>query len=165
MNCPECKKAIGMLEKSCPYCGYPICLSIFERIGLQWKVNTKEQNIAISVGILAIIATISIIGNAIILSTRMTFDSEDEMQLYLIGTWSNVDDYTKKIVITGDRVTKYYKYAGLKTTGRIEYYPQRGYVEYAGTKYTVKEQSDGNMRLVTLGESYEYDSASTSEPY
>ena len=163
MKCPECGYDIKLTQKIYSNSGFPISMPIQKRLAEWIKDNSPKKNLAFAgCCILSIIICILMI-NALILQSRVTFDSVDEMQECLKGTWQEVGD-SKKIVFRGDEATQYWKYEGLEMTADVEYNNKRGYIEYISTKYYLKESKSGVFRLVSSEESFEKISNSTSTP-
>ena len=163
MKCPECGHEINLTQKICSNCGCPISTPIQKRF-LEWIKDNSPQKNLIFAGccILAILICVLII-NTLVLQTRLTFDSVDEMQECLEGTWQEVGDSTK-IVFRGDEATKYWKYQGLELTADVEYNNNRGYIEYISTRFYLKESKSGSLRLVSSEETFGKISDSTSAP-
>ena len=164
MKCPECDNEVKINTKTCSHCGYPIHLSAKDRIILQIHNNTRKQNIILLFSGIIILLLCFCIGNALILHSRATFDTEEEMQLCLQGTWQQVGD-DKKIVFRGDEATMYWKYKGLEMTCDVTYFPKKGYIKYIGTRYNLKRTKSNNVRLVSSEGNYERISDSISTPY
>lgn len=163
MKCPECSHEIKITQKSCSNCGFPISMPIQKRFAKWIKDNSPKKNLAFAgFCILAIFICVLII-NALILQSRLTFDSVDEMQECLKGTWQEVGD-SKKIVFRGSEATEYWKYQGLELTADVEYNNKRGYIEYISTRYYLKESKSGSLRLVSSEETFGKISDSTSAP-
>lgn len=118
------------------------------------------MNISV-VSLLAIIITgVTLIANHIILSHRMTFDSVEEMQDYVNGTWvyelSRPDD--KYILSFSEHLVEdvYTDWPTLCSADEITYHPKRGYIDDGYTKYIVTNEGNITDGTLEYTKSYAY---------
>lgn len=96
------------------------------------KKNTIKYSI---IGVVAF-AFLCLIINAIVLNSRVTYSSVEDMRNAMQGTWT-YDDW-KQITIDGDEGTMKWSSSDTELDDTIEWHPKRGYFKWLNDKFVVK---------------------------
>lgn len=125
----------------------------------------KKRNLFIALGLLATAGVIALIINASILSSRITYESADEMIDSLEGTWLHYSSYSDSVLwtveIDGDTLTQTYTSDGFSLDTDITYYPSQGYFKAFGNKYIVK---DKGYQTIIVENNYVYEKGVSYTP-
>ena len=116
------------------------------------KKANKQKKIRIAIGVVVGIILAIIVGNAIIMSGRTTYDTEAEMKTALQGKYTYYDGYKamRQIEIKGDQFRYIYRYTDSENWMDIDWYPNQGKIH---TFEDIIVTSDGDLKVD--GELYE----------
>lgn len=132
--------------------------------------ETKKKNtIKYSIIGVVVFAFLCLIINAIVLNSRVTYSSVEEMRKAMQGTWTH--DGLWQVEIDGDKGIQRYSDSEHEFDGTITWNPGRGYFVFMGNKFIVKssytlmvgkyDYSKGG----TLKSSSKYSSSSSESMY
>lgn len=110
------------------------------------NAEKKKRNIMIGIVTAVCIALAFPIGNAMIMSGRTTYGSEEEMKEAVQGTYTYYEDHDaiRQIEIDGDQFRYIYKYTESNTWMDLDFYPSKGTMK---TFETIVVTSNGDLKV------------------